>query len=166
MKSLCKVDISLALKWLEAQGDEIWPRLQASSEGDPAKMYATITARTFARMAPLGEPPRTFDRFDGIVTKVMAKYPGCRASNLQIARLIPGQTKLAHSDAAGPGWKTRIHVPLKTNPSAVVIWGKMAKARDNLKVGQAYEFDKTRLHALLNGGKTDRIHFIFDVVCP
>jgi hypothetical protein len=54
-------------------------------------------------------------------------------------------------------------VPIQTNPRArFMIDGRPYK----FDVGQAYEINNQLQHSVMNKGKEDRIHFIFDYVPP
>ena len=53
----------------------------------------------------------------------------------------------------------KIHVPLETNAGAVL---HVDGADFQLEVGQAYEVNNLVPHGASNGGRTDRIHLIFE----
>ena len=57
----------------------------------------------------------------------------------------------------------RIHVPLSTNPDVIF---HVAGQQITMDVGKGYEINNQSVHSVFNGGKLDRIHFIFDYVPP
>ena len=81
-----------------------------------------------------------------------------------LARLESGQRIDLHVDAdEDPGshpFVHKIHVPLDTNPLAVLI---VAGATTHLAAGSAWEINNLAPHGAFNDGATDRIHFIFEV---
>ena len=87
-------------------------------------------------------------------------YPHCVISGIGLFTLEPGQIHPVHKDDQPPEWVTRVHIPLQTNPHAV------ATTEDgpiHMRVGKAYRFNTMREHAVSNGGKTPRIHLVFEV---
>ncbi|NVJ69035.1 MAG: aspartyl/asparaginyl beta-hydroxylase domain-containing protein [Alphaproteobacteria bacterium] len=81
-----------------------------------------------------------------------------------VANLVKGGTISEHYDAA-PSFKYghRIHVPLQTNDKVrFLIEGK----RHIMKVGEAYEINNLKDHAVYNEGDEDRYHLVFDYVPP
>jgi aspartyl/asparaginyl beta-hydroxylase (cupin superfamily) len=74
--------------------------------------------------------------------------------------VMPGHAIDEHRDEQPPEWVTRIHVPLATNPLAVMV---VDGQPEHLPVGWAYLIDTRALHAIRNRGSTPRIHFMFDV---
>jgi hypothetical protein len=55
----------------------------------------------------------------------------------------------------------RVHVPLLSNDRAVFT----TEGQDHtMRVGWAYLIDPTKEHSAFNGGKTDRVHLLFNAV--
>lgn len=54
----------------------------------------------------------------------------------------------------------KIHVPVRTEPDATLFVGG---AEHHLRKGHAYEVNNVIVHGAFNGGRHDRIHFIFEV---
>jgi hypothetical protein len=55
----------------------------------------------------------------------------------------------------------RFHIPIFTNPNVEFT------VRDetlNMKVGETWEINNNRLHAVKNAGDTDRVHMLFDIM--
>ena len=78
-----------------------------------------------------------------------------------LARLVPGQRVPPHVDAEDHACPFRVHIPLVTNPQATFTTDL---AEFHLSVGHAYLIDPTAEHSAYNGGTTDRIHLLFNVV--
>ena len=77
-----------------------------------------------------------------------------------IFRMKPMGVTRAHRDQA-PAWKDlfRVHIPITTNPDAVLMSEKRAK---HFPVGEAWTFDNQRMHGVVNGDSV-RTHLIIDV---
>ena len=87
-------------------------------------------------------------------------FPGCIIGGLGLFEVAPGQIHPAHIDDQPPEWVTRVHIPLQTNPHCVAT---MPDGPHQMVVGKAYKFNTTIEHAVSNGGKTPRIHLVFEV---
>lgn len=76
------------------------------------------------------------------------------------AKLVAGGRITPHIDShVSFRLSHRIHVPLTTNPRVrFMIDGRPYQ----FEVGQAYEINNQKTHSVMNGGKEDRITFIFD----
>ncbi len=92
---------------------------------------------------------------------------------IRLMRLAPGGGELQrHTDqvdvdsGVGVGQLMRIHVPLITNPHVVfTVWNKNdAPINVNMPVGEAWMLDTRWPHRAINGGETERIHLVMDVV--
>lgn len=91
---------------------------------------------------------------------LMDHYPGCEIAGLGVFTLVPGQTHPMHKDVQPPEWLARVHVPLITNPGAVLI---MDDGEHHLEVGKAYRMNTLANHTVENRGEETRVHFIFDI---
>jgi quercetin dioxygenase-like cupin family protein len=96
-----------------------------------------------------------------VVARIMALFPQSKVAGIGTFVLDPGQEHPMHTDEQPPEWITRIHVPLVTNPLAVV---ETEKGSFHMEAGTAYSFDTRKQHAVRNGGDTPRVHLVFDVV--
>jgi hypothetical protein len=79
---------------------------------------------------------------------------------VMLARMAPGGVIHPHRDQnPAAKWPHKIHVPLLTNDD-VTFWvdGKSFHFAE----GQAVEVNNMGVHAVENGGTTDRIHLIFE----
>jgi hypothetical protein len=79
---------------------------------------------------------------------------------VMLARMAPGGIIHAHRDQnPAAKWPHKIHVPLQTNKDVTFsIDGKPFHFAE----GDAVEVNNMGLHAVQNGGATDRIHLIFE----
>jgi hypothetical protein len=87
-------------------------------------------------------------------------YPGCRVSGVGFFVMEPGQVHPAHKDIQPPYWVTRVHVPVTTNDKVIFT---MDDGEHRMEVGKAYRFNTLATHAVVNSGKTARVHLVFDV---
>ena len=74
-----------------------------------------------------------------------------------MALVLPGGVVDPHTDP----WPCRVHVPLLTNPQAMLT---VEGVDYHLEAGKAYLVDGRREHAVRNAGPTPRVHFVLDVV--
>lgn len=86
-------------------------------------------------------------------------YSNYRFPRVMLAKLPAGSEILPHSDGRASHYIHKIHVPLITNPETLFHVGAKAK---NLPVGEIFEVNNKRNHAVQNGGEQDRIHLIFE----
>ena len=77
-----------------------------------------------------------------------------------IFRTKPNGITRQHMDDREEWTRTvRIHVPIITNPGAVLLAEGRSK---HLEVGEVWTFDNQQIHSVMNGDST-RVHMIFDV---
>ena len=94
----------------------------------------------------------------GAATDALVRSIAPHSHDRMLSVVMPGHQIDAHRDAQP--WRARVHVPLTTNPGALVV---VDGQRRHMAVGYAYEVDVTVLHAVENYGPTPRIHLMFDV---
>ena len=87
-------------------------------------------------------------------------FPNCTISGIGLFTVEPGQIHPVHIDVQPQEWVTRIHIPLATNRHCVAT---MEDGPHEMVVGKAYKFNTTSPHAVSNGGKTPRVHLVFEV---
>ena len=75
--------------------------------------------------------------------------------------VMPGHRIEPHVDLQPPKWRTRVHVPLRSNERA---WFKSGAVPIVMQVGHAYMVNTRDQHEIWNDGETPRVHFMFDVV--
>ena len=78
---------------------------------------------------------------------------------VRLLKLKPRQSLSYHRDP-----EPRLHIPITTNPGALLIVDQFAC---NLKAdGNVYYTNTTKYHSALNGGETDRIHMVITLLEP
>jgi len=79
---------------------------------------------------------------------------------VMLAKMPPNTFIPPHTDGDKRGYTPhKIHVPLITNSRCHFF---EEEKKYHLEVGQAYEVNNGVRHSVVNGGSTDRIHFIFE----
>ena len=86
-------------------------------------------------------------------------YQNYRFPRVMLARLPAGGEVSRHSDGEASHYIHKMHVPLITNKETVFHVGNKSK---NLPVGEIFEVNNKRIHAVKNDGEQDRIHLIFE----
>jgi hypothetical protein len=95
-----------------------------------------------------------------IISEVLSDLGGS-CGVVFLSRIVPGQEISVHVDGHDDGCRERVHVPLKTNNRAFfIIGGKKL----HMRRGQYYVIDPTEPHGVINEGKSDRIHLMFNVL--
>lgn len=141
-----QVEIDALVRWIEGVEFSEWPQQHRLADGQirPA-MVTDLSWHGFGAMT------------EAVVSELMLGYPGCRARQRMLSVVMPGHSIDRHRDEQPPHWRTRVHVPLVTNPLATFNGEHMA-------AGRVYEVDTREMHEVRNGGLTPRIHLMFDVV--
>jgi len=107
------------------------------------------------------------------IMRALAEALPCRGlERVRLMRMTPGKL-LRHTDitdkASGlrDGQIARFHLPLVTNPQAVMHnWELDGTCSDtHLTAGTWWYLDARKPHAVTQGGTTDRIHLVADVLC-
>ncbi len=168
---LGRVDASALVDVAGRLSDEAWRRADSTKENDYACFYHT--RHVVFRFIVGNRDPRTFYSNPGwhvwrpwlepLMERVAGVYGFRRPvfPKAMLARLEAGQRIDTHSDGDGSHPLVhKIHVPLQTNPEAVLI---VDGARVHLSAGYAWEVNNLVPHGVVNGGAGDRIHFIFEV---
>lgn len=79
---------------------------------------------------------------------------------IMLARMAPGGIIHPHRDAnPAAKWPHKIHVPLLTNDKVTFFVDGVGY---HFPEGHAFEVNNMGVHAVSNGGRTDRIHLIFE----
>ena len=84
---------------------------------------------------------------------------GAEVGRVLINRLMPGARVLPHSDGQNL-YYSRYHVVLTTNDDVVFRCGQEFAS---MKHGEAWWFDNSVEHEVINKGDTPRIHLIADI---
>ena len=108
--------------------------------------------------------PRLADAALPLMNEIISQYypSGGTVIRAVAAKLLAGGIITPHTDRH-PSFHVghRIHVPITTNPRVrFMIDGQPYQ----LKVGEGYEINNQKMHAVMNKGDEDRITFIFDYV--
>ena len=101
--------------------------------------------------------------------KVEEIRPDLEIFYTEINYILPGESIKPHRDNGGGitarhwylGGACRIHIPLVTNPLAVMTSSEESK---HLPVGTIYEFHNNLDHFVVNNGDSPRVHLVMDLV--
>jgi hypothetical protein len=145
MTDLGTVEAAGLVEWLRAIDFVAWPRQQLADGRVRPAMVTDPAWHGFGAAS------------DALVAACLAHFPGRIEQHRLLSIVLPGQVIDSHTDP----WACRVHVPLRTNPWAVLT----VEGRDyHLEAGRAYVLDGTRPHGVRNLGPTSRVHFVLDVV--
>lgn len=101
-----------------------------------------------------------------VMDSILAEhYPeGGTIIRAMVANLPAGSVVSTHFDSHPSFFAGhRIHIPITTNRRVrFTIDGRNYR----FEVGKAYELNNQKTHSVMNKGKEDRLHFIFDYVPP
>lgn len=100
------------------------------------------------------------ERFEPLVATLLGHFPNCRANHRMLSVVIPKQRIADHDDVQAEDWRVRVHVPLVTNPKALMWHGGDTV---HMEAGSAYLVNTEIVHGLENMGDAPRFHFFFDV---
>jgi len=96
--------------------------------------------------------------------EVVAKhYPDRRRGFSVFGMLVPGQCHTWHMDKEGGKCDIRVHIPIVSNPGCLFIEGNEAFV---MTPGWAWEINPLLPHCTGNGGDTNRVHLLFNMVRP
>lgn len=105
----------------------------------------------------LEEPPEVEEFFELLLYYFPRTHIGFNAAS----KVIPKQVIPVHTDRHDDGCKTRVHIPLKSDPHAYFYTGGKFFHMD---VGKVYMIDPSEEHGVVNLGRNERIHLIFNMV--
>jgi hypothetical protein len=105
---------------------------------------------------PLFEPVRRL-----IDTAVRPRFPGCDPVRVQLAELPPGCAIAPHADRNLLTMMHRLHVPLVTDANVRFTIDRQVFRLDS---GRLYELNNVVVHSVANGGTTNRIHLLIDML--
>jgi aspartyl/asparaginyl beta-hydroxylase (cupin superfamily) len=98
-----------------------------------------------------------------VVDRAMGHFPAGVPLQRMLGCIMPGHEIPSHQDWQCEQWLCRVHIPLTTNPKAVMI---MDDGEHHMDVGKCYRINTEAKHALRNDGNIPRIHLMFDVRMP
>ena len=102
-------------------------------------------------------PPRMREFFE----LVEEHFKGAELGFNMVSKVIPKQVIPLHTDQHDHDCKTRVHIPLITDPHAYFYTGGEFF---HMGVGKVYVIDPSREHGVANLGTSERVHLIFNVV--
>lgn len=147
-EELCDVSVAELIAWIETVDKATWP-----DWGKGAYRPAVVNDQAWAGLK---------ERTECLVHGLLSLFSdGATDTYRSITTIHPGDYVPHHTDTLVPGWLSRIHVPLVTNPEA---WFITLGVEHHMDVGKAYQVNPSIPHAVRNAGKASRIHLMFDVV--
>jgi hypothetical protein len=95
-----------------------------------------------------------------IVFGLMSRVEGTRLGGVLITRIPAGGRVLPHTDDRH--YNTKLYVVLQSNPQCV---NRVEDERVSMAPGEAWYFDNTKEHEVVNDGPDDRISLIISIRC-
>lgn len=139
------------------------PTIEPFADVDVTELAARLTAIPVSLWPRLIDPTKFgwAEIAAPLVDHLMVwNFTNCLCGGVGLFVLDPGQRHTPHTDVQPPEWVTRVHVPVVSNPLATATTDE---GTIHMLVGKAYRFNTRALHAVYNGGKTPRVHLVFDV---
>jgi hypothetical protein len=147
----------------------------AENAGKPNRFETLSTTRhiVFRFVSNFVDWRQSYDRplwnewkplLEPVLASATADYGYERAAypRVMLARMAPGGEIEPHDDTnPAAKWPHKIHVPLVTNPDVTFFVDDVPY---HFEVGEAVEVNNMAVHAVTNGGTTDRIHLIFEYI--
>jgi hypothetical protein len=168
-RHLGSADTSTLLERVQSIPGSTW---ESENEGKPNKLNNLNDAQhivfryvdSFDNVFDFGEYPVWEEWKDGLLpimeqAAATLGYSDCRYPRVMLAKLPAGSTIFPHTDRKASHYIHKIHVPLVTNPGTRFHVGDQTM---NIPVGEIYEVNNKRNHAVENDGELDRIHLIFE----
>ncbi len=170
LRPLGKVDVSALREAVLAIPEPVWDFENSSKPNDYRALDRTRhvvfrfvdSTRDWRRShdRPLWDSWRP--RLEPVLRQAVAPYAYANGvfPRMMLARMPPGGEIKPHQDTnVAARWPHKIHVPILSN-DRVAFWidGKAY----HLPVGEAFEVNNMAVHAVRNGGDSDRIHLIFE----
>lgn len=150
-------------------------RAQRSYGQDGLRRAAEIDWRILSLRSPGGDPERTDPGGAGLVPHADTPYMARVPYMAELLAGIPAPLRAVRLMALGPGvrchdhrdgkcgyrWGAmRLHVPITTNPGAIVVIGGEERHWD---AGRLWFGDFDRVHFVRNDGDEPRVHLVIDV---
>jgi hypothetical protein len=96
-----------------------------------------------------------------LIMGLMARVGGERLGRCMVNKIKPGGRIFPHADTEEhASYYSRFHIVLQSSP------GVMFRAGDEtvmMKIGEAWWFDNSKEHEVVNNSSEDRVHLIIDV---
>lgn len=141
------VECGALIAWITAIPFEDWPQQhKVDSQLRPAMVsdvgwhrFGAASADAVAQLSKLLDHPKIVNRMLSVV--------------------MPGHSIDPHKDELGPDWEYRVHLPLVSNKRSRFYVDNEVHC---MRVGSAYRVNISKVHSVINGGGTPRIHLVFD----
>ena len=170
IRPLGKVDISGIRDGILAIPEEIW---DAENADKPNRFEALDRTRhiVFRFVSNFQDWRDSYDRplwaqwrerLEPVLAEATRPYGYAHAAfpRVMLARMAAGGIIKPHRDAnPAAKWPHKIHVPIQTNDQVAFLVGD---TEYHFPEGEAVEVNNMGVHALRNGGDSDRIHLIFE----
>jgi hypothetical protein len=170
VRPLGRVDIGALLAAVQAIPEAVW---DAADAGKPNRFEALDRTRhiVFRFVSDTRDWRRSYDcepwtAWRPLLEPVMHQASGAFGyqrvgfPRVMLARMAPGGVIRPHRDAnPAAKWPHKVHVPLTTNDKVVFYVDRVGY---HFEAGEAVEVGNMAVHAVENGGDTDRIHLIFE----
>ncbi len=170
IRPLGKVDISGIREAILAIPEDIW---DAENADKPNRFEALDRTRhiVFRFVSNFQDWRESYDRplwaqwrerLEPVLAEATRPYGYAHAAfpRVMLARMAAGGIIKPHRDAnQAAKWPHKIHVPIQTNDQVAFLVGD---AEYHFPEGEAVEVNNMGVHAVRNGGDSDRIHLIFE----
>lgn len=170
VRPLGPVDISAVLDAVKAMPEDVWNSEDADK---PNRFEALDRTRhvVFRFVSDTRDWRESYDRplwaqWSERLLPVLAQatrpygYTRVAYPRIMLARMAPGGVIRPHRDAnPAAKWPHKIHVPLMTNNRVIFYVDGIGY---HFNQGEAVEVSNMAVHAVENGGDSDRIHLIFE----
>lgn len=152
--------------------DTEW-RLDTSRQNQPNSVHMNTNTYYVRSFKPGWEPHEKLNVFplansihvlvivDKIIKDLETAHDG-KVALAMIVKLMPDSDIIPHADESKYlGVVRRHHIPLKTNEEVLFhIDGESI----NMKVGECWEINNSRVHHVTNNSNEDRVHLIIDIL--
>jgi hypothetical protein len=148
-------------------------RLDTSRQNQPNSVHMNTNTYYLRSFKPGWEPHEKLAVFplansvhvlsiaDKIMKDLEVVHNG-KASLAMIVKLLPDSDIIPHADESKYlGIVRRHHIPLKTNKDVMF---HVDEESINMKVGECWEINNSKVHYVTNNSHEDRIHMIIDIV--
>jgi mannose-6-phosphate isomerase-like protein (cupin superfamily) len=144
-----------------AQMDDIWLRFNDEKPFKEKDDYTGISDQHDSVFYPEWH---ALPQARPIVFGLMTRVEGTRLGGILITRIPPGGRILPHVDDTWHvrHYNTKIYVVLQSNPQCV---NRVGDERVVMAPGDAWYFDNTKEHEVMNDGPNDRISLIISIRC-
>lgn len=160
-KALIKLNYTFDADRILAEIPSIWTKhfveTFAKAGSDAIPLVTTNGEQNNDHEYPMLPTPE----LDGMeYTKSIWSILGIEFERSRFMKIKPKGEVPQHYDAHR-SWddKIRLHIPVKTNNKVIFTCDDMAV---NMKKGECWALDNSRLHGVINGGNEERIHLVID----